>query len=316
VISSAVVIAVGNIAHQSQLIYNRPRAMLPALGKPLVVRIMDRLHSAGIQKYTVVVGEDEGAVAAYLNQHWVPNVSVEFVIQSKKQHLAKTLADIARQNPDPFVVTSYNSFTHVHFVERLLKANERESGDSLMITGASAGLSRSPGEYFVTAKGTNVAITHMSSREALVLTDLAICRRDFIRYLVEHDAGHTALMAIFQAYTQSGGAASLVGTSWALQIETDYDLLTLNKHLLDEEQDAHILSELPSSVQIIPPVRIDPQVSVGQNARIGPHVYLESGCSIGARAALKNALILGKSIVSAGDVVSDAIVATRATIRA
>jgi NDP-sugar pyrophosphorylase family protein len=66
-VSCAVVIAVGNIAHQSQLIYNRPRAMLPALGKPLVVRIMDRLYRAGIQKFMVVVGEDEGAVAAYLN---------------------------------------------------------------------------------------------------------------------------------------------------------------------------------------------------------------------------------------------------------
>ena len=93
-VSRAVVIAVGNIAHQSQLTYNRPRAMLPALGKPLVVRIMDRLYRAGIQEYVVVVGEDEGAVAAYLNQHWAPNVSIEFIIQSKEQNLAKTLADI------------------------------------------------------------------------------------------------------------------------------------------------------------------------------------------------------------------------------
>ncbi len=48
-INHAVVVAIGNAVHQSKLIYNRPRAMLPALGKPLVVRVMDRLLRGGVR---------------------------------------------------------------------------------------------------------------------------------------------------------------------------------------------------------------------------------------------------------------------------
>ena len=186
------------------------------------------------------------------------------------------------------------------------------------MSGASAPLSRSSGAFFAIAKGTELEIAPESHGDhALILTDLAICRGDFIRYLKAEDgnSGQSALMGIFQAYVQSGCPATLVETSWTLQIETDYDLLTLTKHLLDEEQDAHILSELPSSVQIFPPVRIDPHVSIGQHSRIGPYVYLESGCTVGARATLDHALILGKAIVPANEVVSNAIVSTRTTIR-
>ncbi len=319
-ISCAVVIAVGSITHQSQLIYNRPRAMLPALGKPLVVRMMDRLHRAGIDKFVVVVGEDEGAVAAYLNQHWVPNAATEFVIQSKKQTLVQTLDEVVQRCAAPFIATSYNSFTHLHFIERLLKAHERDADNSLLLSGGLASLSNSLQPYYACVANGVVKIVREPQAKALVLSDLAICGSHFVDYLTslpaqDDSAAHSSLISLFRAYVEQGSPASLVETAWTLQVETDYDLLTLCKHLLDEEQDANILSEIPPSVQIIPPVRIDPQVSIGQNASIGPYVYLESGCSIGARANIKNALILSKAVVHAGDSVSDAIVATRAFIR-
>ena len=71
-VDRAIVLAVGSTSHQSQLIYDRPRAMLPVLGKPLVARTMERFYRAGIEKFTVIVGYDEGAVASYLNAHWFP----------------------------------------------------------------------------------------------------------------------------------------------------------------------------------------------------------------------------------------------------
>ena len=46
----AVILAVGSSLHQSQLTYSRPRVMLPVLGKPMVVRTMERLYRAGIHK--------------------------------------------------------------------------------------------------------------------------------------------------------------------------------------------------------------------------------------------------------------------------
>jgi len=67
-------------------------------------------------------------------------------------------------------------------------------------------------------------------------------------------------------------------------------------------------------VQIIPPVRIDPQVSVGQGAQIGPHVYLERGSSVGRDVKIKNAIILQRANVPADKTVVDTIISTRGPI--
>lgn len=320
-INHAVVVAIGNAAHQSKLTYNRPRAMLPALGKPLVVRVMDRLLRGGVRKYTVIVGEQEGAVAAFLNAHWVANASVDFVLQSSNQTLTQTLGEIARQHTEPFVLTSYNSFAHLNFADRLCRRFMSMPDVPLMLSGAGASLTEALfTRYAMLADSTTVSrIAPHQEGQAYILTDMSICGLPFIDYLAALPAADGGLLcadlaSIYERYVNQGGSASIVPTSWSLQIDQDADLLTLQRHLLDEEQDGHLLSEIPPTVQVVPPVRIDPQVSIGQSARIGPYVYLESGCSIGEGAVVENALILNKVTVPAGTHVHDALVATRATI--
>mgnify|MGYP001240539715 CR=1 FL=1 len=320
-INHAVVVAIGNAVHQSKLIYSRPRAMLPALGKPLVVRVMDRLLRGGVEKYTVIVGEQEGAVAAYLNAHWVANASVDFVIQSSKQTLTQTLSEIAGRQTEPFVLTSYNSFAHLNFADRLCRRFLSMPDVSLLLSGAGASLSDSPiTRYAMLADSTTVShIAASQTGQAYILTDMSVCGLPFIEYLTALPTADGGLLcadlaSIYEHYVNQGGSASIVPTSWSLQIDHDSDLLILQHHLLDEEQDGHLLSEIPPNVQIIPPVRIDPQVSIGQESRIGPYVYLESGCTIGEGAVVEHALILNKVMVNAGETVKDAIVATRATI--
>jgi UDP-N-acetylglucosamine diphosphorylase / glucose-1-phosphate thymidylyltransferase / UDP-N-acetylgalactosamine diphosphorylase / glucosamine-1-phosphate N-acetyltransferase / galactosamine-1-phosphate N-acetyltransferase len=320
-IDCAVILAVGNPAHQSRLTYDRPRTMLPVLGKPLVVRAMDRLYRIGIQEFIVVVGEEEGAVAAYLNTQWVPNARIEFVMQTASDSLTRILADIARRFAKPFLITSYNSFTHAHFPERLIKHYETFE-DSLILSGATSTLSKSTRHFFALTqdgnRATSIVTEAPTGDKNLTLTDLAILGQKVIHYLATSlpptGTFSKQLMSTFDRYIRAGGPAFTVEAAWLLQIQTDYDLLTLNKHLLDEGQDAYILSELPGTVQIIPPVRIDPHVSIGPGAKIGPYVYLENGCSIGHHATVSNAMILRGAMVSSGETVSNAIVSTRARI--
>jgi NDP-sugar pyrophosphorylase family protein len=293
--------------------------MLPVLGKPMVVRMMELLYRTGIQHYIVVVSEDEGAVAAYLSSQWFPNVKVEFVIQPKSSSLAKTLADIARSYGHPFILTTYNSFVHPNFPERLLK-HHRELGDGLILSGAPITLSKLPPRYFAVTDQQRVQAitTDKPTGGYILLANLAVCGQDFVQFLKDDLSGtgtfNKQLFDIFDVYIQKGGATFMVETAWILPVETDYDLLTVNKHLLDEQHDTHILSEVPPSVQIIPPVRIDPQVSVGQGARLGPRVYLEAGCSVGANATVANALILQNATVPARKSVSEVVVSSRGRI--
>lgn len=315
----AVILAVGSVSHRSQLTYNRAHAMLPALGKPLVIRIMDRLYRVGIRHYTVVVGENEGAVVNYLNTQWMPDVTVSYILKFPNDSFAKTIKTIAQKINEPFVVCSYNSFTHTHFPDALLNHHE-EHPDVLLFSGASTTLSQAPQHVFAVTESDvvkEIVTTSTPERRALTLIDFFVCGAPVVEYLAKlneqttYQPSHRQFMEIAKRYIENGGKGMMTRANWVLQVESDQDLLTLNRHLLDEGHDAHILSELPYTVKIIPPVRIDPQVNVGQGAKIGPHVYLERGSSVGHDVVLKDCIVLSRANVPSQKVLMNTILTTR-----
>jgi NDP-sugar pyrophosphorylase family protein len=323
VIDRAVIVAIPNANHRSRLTYDRTHAMLPVLGKPLVVRMMNQLYRQGIEKFIVVIGHNEGGVAAYLARFWAPDVDVQFVVKAAHSSLSDILAEIARQHQRPFFLASYNSFTHTNFVERLEKMYQEQQSGVVIGSAASALTFSVSGFRGETAQGSHdlMAIVAQGSETAasstLSLIEFAACGEDFLSFLNSKERGVTPrhrIIDLFADYLHHGGRASVAEAAWVLQIETDVDLMTLNHLLLDEGLDAHLLSELPSSVQIIPPVRIDPQVSIGPGAVIGPYVYLESGCTVGAKARIENVIVLERGLVSAGESLSHMIISSRERI--
>ncbi|MCB9451870.1 MAG: NDP-sugar synthase [Anaerolineaceae bacterium] len=319
-IDYAIVIAAGNIRHHSRLIYDRPRAMLPVMGKPMVVRAMDLLYRAGIRHFMVVLGEEEGAVASYLMTHWMPNVKLEFTVQMG--NLTRTLSDIFRREQRPAIITSYNTFVQSNFLDRLLHRHQ-EAASGLVLSGASMSLSASETHYYGQVEGQNVTqITtgKTTSAKGLILSDLAVLGDSCIEFLTHLTLNTQTFtqnwLDLAKLYIQTGGQATIADSSWILQVEADPDLLKLNKLLLDEGLDAHILSELPGTVQITPPVRIDPQVSVGQGAVVGPHTYLEAGCSIGQGAVVRRSIILQNTVIPAKETITDTIVSSKIRITA
>jgi len=317
----AVIIAIAHPQHNSQLTYNRVHSMLPALGKPLVVRIMDRLKRTGITRYTVIVGVNEGLVASYLNDHWLPDVKIELKYKSDSESLVAIFKEIADATDEPFLVSGYNTFTHSRFPESMINHFE-DHENRLLIGGAPKMLSTNPHRAYARMEGQRILeINDFPTRDqpTMGLATIGIFGHDMVSYLKGLTDDNirdqrTHFMDLARGFIQQGGESIIAETAWLLQIEADRDLLTLNKYLLEEALDANILSELPYTVQIIPPVRIDPQVSVGQGAQIGPHVYLERGCSVGRDVKLKNAIILQKATVPADKTVVDTIISTRGPI--
>jgi NDP-sugar pyrophosphorylase family protein len=319
----AVILAIGNPNAQSRLTYNRSHVMLPALGKPLFIRIMERLYRAGIRQYTVIVGEAEGAVASYLNTQWMPDVDINLVIRMRTDNLITIFHNIAQQNGEPFLVCSYNSFTHTHFPERLIKQHESHPS-ALIFSGAPTDISASNRKAYAIVQGEKVLeIVGMptgDTKNTLTLSDMFIAGHDMIDYLRQTKPPTTTTERLLQfidlayQYIQAGGDGIMARSTWILQVDVDRDLLALHKMLLDEEQDAHILSELPYTVKITPPVRIDPQVNVGQGSKIGPHVYLERGCSVGHDVVLRNSIVLTRVNVPAERTIVNTILTTRGPI--
>jgi NDP-sugar pyrophosphorylase family protein len=296
--------------------------MLPALGKPFVVRIMDRLRRIGVNQFVVVVGVDEGALASFLNTQWYPDVKVEFKLRAGGESLATILSEIVQEYPEPFIVTTYTSFAQANFPERLLNTFEKDGLDDLLLSVAPTTLSNVNPDAFEYAlvEGERV-VTIVRERPrgvpVMFLGEMAVGGPGFIEYLAKSSylPFTNQLTDVFRGYMTYGGAAYAAEAAWLLPVKADIDLLTLNRHLLDEDQDAHILSEIHPSVRIVPPVRVDPSVSIGQGAKIGPHVYLESNSSVGQGASLSNTMVLQNVVIPAGAVVQDVIVSSRAHIR-
>jgi NDP-sugar pyrophosphorylase family protein len=323
VIDSAVILAVTTPTHESQLREQRPRAMLPALGKPMVVRVMERLYRAGIRRYIVIVGINEGPVASYLNKQWMPDAKVEFILQGNES-LSLLLARIARQLDEPFMIASYHSFTFERFMHSLVK-QAVDNPEPLILTGAHLSLSPdAPSNHFALMNGTSVqeVVNQKPSQANFYLTEHAVCGYHFVEYLKSMDdkaasnVGKTWFEIVKKFAAVAVEQIMIAETSWILRVESDKDLLTLNKKLLEESNDAHILSELPYTVKVIPPVRIDPQVSVGQGAVIGPYVYVERGSSIGYGAKIKNTLVLERGNVPSEANVDGGIVTSRGVVKA
>ncbi len=322
-IESAVILATGSPKHSSQLSPGRAPAMLPALGKPMIARVMEPLYRAGIRRYFIIVGLNEGSVASYLNTHWMPDTDIEFVLQSGGNSLTRVLQNLARKIAGPFLLTSYNSFTYERFITTLLNFHE-EYPQHLIITGAHSTLSHGNQHKYARMEGQLIEgigpEAAPQDEPHYIMAELGVCGHAFIGYLMEraqNNWGVTDFVDVARQYLEADSEeldAVIAEASWILQVETDRDLLTLNRLLLDDVNDAHLLSELPTNVRIHPPVRIDPQVSVGQGAVIGPHVYLERGSQIGSGATIRNAIVLERAIVQPKQQVHDTIVGRKGPV--
>lgn len=316
-IEQAVIIASGRGVRLGTLITDRPKAMLPVLGKPIIVRIMDRMREAGIHRFIVVVGEQEGEAAAYLNNSWVPDAKVQIVLQTTPRGSDDALACATNYIDGPFLLAAPDHLTPPGHIATLLKRFQETDSDmtlSLRVA-VEEGMANLP---LVTVDGPRVIKISESgprSRHAQVAFMLHACSRRVLNHLERPSHGvDRELTNLIQRLIAAGGKVNFVNAEWHSQLNTELDLLTINKRFLREGRDTHILSEIPGTVHITPPVRIDPKVSIGQGAKIGPNVYLESGAQVGQKAVVWDSVILRNAIIPDGEVLHGQIVTRRARI--
>jgi NDP-sugar pyrophosphorylase family protein len=314
VLKTAVILANDDPAHHSRLLTDRAKAMFPAVGKPLIVRVMEQIYRAGIRHFMLTVGVNEGEVAQHLHKRWKPDARIEMMITTPGDDLFTRLRNVAARLQSSFLLTTYHNFTHEGHAATLLRMADQEK-PPLILSVARRVLGAGTA---VTGPLAQALAVRQPQVSPAYLMPYAAVGDAFVQYLrsARPDARaayrHTfADIASHYLAEHDPHAASFCEASWMMTLSSDQDLLLLNKRLLAEGQDTHILSELPLSVKIIPPVRIDPQVIIGENAVIGPHVYVERGARIGFNATVRNAVVLSRAVVSANERLEDTIISTR-----
>jgi NDP-sugar pyrophosphorylase family protein len=316
-IDQAVILAAGRGSRLQTLVEDRTKATLPVLGKPLMVRVMERILEAGIKRFVVVIGEQDGSLASYLSHSWYPHTEVKYVVQPSPTGAADALALAARYIKGDFLLSAADSIPPPEHIPALLSRFETTGADFVI----SLVPATSP-EIALAAEATleGDQVTGMVEKPenpvgAYAAFMLYAASLRFLSYLSKvsfSKRGEKELVSAVQALIVDGGKVTYVSTALRHHFNADSDLFEINRAYLEQGRDCHILSELPGSVTIIPPVRIDPGVIVGRRARVGPYVYLESGCSVGEGATVAEAVVLRNATVAKGDVCEQQIV-TRTT---
>jgi NDP-sugar pyrophosphorylase family protein len=315
-----VIVAAGHGASLGPLTQDRPKAMLPVLGKPIIIRLMDRLREGGIGQFVVVVDEYEGAIASYLNSSWVPNVKVKIVIQPSPRGTADALHCAASVINGPFLLAACDTLIPTDHIPALIKRFQELNGD-MVLSVVPATSDQAADLPAITTDGlrvTGLSEKKLRSRRDFAVLMVCACGKRILGHLEDPSRGQQqndqSMIAAIQGLIAAGGKVSYLGAAWHMRLARELDLLAINKRFLREDRDTHTLSELPASVQVIPPVRIDPQVSVGQGAKIGPNVYLESGSYVGQDAVIWDSVILRNAAVANGEVVHGQIVSVQARL--
>lgn len=301
-IEQAVILAAGRGSRVGALTENRNKAMLPVLGKPIMVRVMDRLREAGIKRFVVVIGAQDGGLASYLSNSWYPHLEVQFVLQPIPKGTADALSLATNYIDGDFLLSSVDNLTPPDHVPNLMHCFQETDADFVLsLVETDAEEMKSSAEAIIDG---DLVVEVVEKPENPVGNAasimLYVCKHRFLKYLpsVKPSArGERELISAVQALIQDGGQVAYVFTDHRYHLSHDEDLLMINNSYLEEERDSHILSELDSSVSVIPPIRIDPGVRVGNNARIGPYVYLESGCKVGVGASLTNTVVLRDGVI-------------------
>jgi NDP-sugar pyrophosphorylase family protein len=261
------------------------------------------------------MGEDEGAVASYLNGSWVPDCKIQIVLQPSARGPGDALALASNYLTGSFLLASCVHLTSSDQILTLMRRFRDNNADMVLSVAAS-------GEDTVnlpTVKVDGDRVTAVSMEPAIQRRSLGAfmlyaCGKRLLNHTTVTAPSDYEMAPAIQALIASNARVNFVTAEWHMQLYQEIDLLTINKRFLREGRDTHILSEIPGSVHIIPPVRIDPQVSVGQGSKIGPNVYLESGAQVGPEAVIWDSVILNKAEIASQEVVHGQIVGRRMRI--
>lgn len=312
-ITQAVILAAGRGSRLGVLTSDRTKAMLPVLGKPIMVRVMDRVREAGIRRFVVVIGAQDGSLASYLSSSWYPNIEVKYVLQPIPKGTADALSLAGKFIDDDFLLASVDNLAPAEHIPALMKRFTELNADFAMsLVRATPDEIRTSASVVVEGDYVKQIIEKPEEPQGEYAGFmLYVCNREFLKYVAdikESVRGEQELASAIQKLIQNGGKVGYSVADHRYHLSQDVDLLTINRSYLEEGRETHILSELPASVVVIPPVRIDPGVRIKEGARIGPYVYVEGGSSVGEGASIANAVILQNSTIGKNEVCENQIV--------
>lgn len=305
----AVILAAGKGSRLNPITLNRSKAMVPILGKPIVERVMEELVQNGIQDFILVVSREDSEVGRYFRERSALKINLQFVVQPERLGMANALSLAAPYIHDTFIMSACDNLTSTEHLAELLKTHQAEAANAtlslmkidLTLAGRTGIVEWQNGQIrrIVEKPAPGEAPSNIASLPLYVFSTKLL---DYLPEVKPSPRGEYELQDAIQMLIDRDGRVTGVLTPSRLQLTNAGDLLALNRHYLTTGGDTPQLA--PRSVgqhtHLITPLRIEEETTIGPGCVIGPRVYIERNCHIGADVLIKDAVILRDTVVEDG----------------
>ena len=304
----AVILAAGLGTRLQPVTRDRSKAMVPALGRPLVERALMPYAANGIRDFVLVVGADDQEIRRHFTHYSGLDVAIRFAVQEEQLGMAHALAAAADLIEGPFVLSACDSLVSVEHVGEVLSAAGSADAVLSLLDVEAEFVARSAA---VELDGVRVRrIVEKPALGAATSNTVSLPHYIFPRRLIDRLAGvgrsvrgEYEIQDAIQALIDDGGKVIGVRAAERRQVSTSEDLLALTRRLLHEEvEPTHIVpARVGAGTDLIGPLRIEAGVEIGDHSEIGPDVYLESGSSVGNGAVVRESVVLRNARVYDGE---------------
>lgn len=313
----AVILAAGKGSRLNPITLRRTKAMVPILGKPIVERVMETMAQNGIREIIMVISREDGEVGTYFREQSSLDIDLQFVIQTKRLGMANALSLAAPYIKDTFVVSACDNLVPPdHMAELLATYHNKQANAVLSLMKVERPMISRTGivdmengyiKCIVEKPAPDEAPSNIASLPLYVFSPKLL---DYLPEIKLSPRGEYELQDAIQMLINAEGKVTGVLTDSRLQLTNAGDLLALNRHYLTTGGDTPQLA--PRSVgqhtHLITPLRIEEGTIIGPGCVIGPRVYIERNCQIGADVLIKDAVILRNTVIEDGQQVVGEVV--------
>lgn len=305
----AILLAAGEGSRLRPLTATQPKPMIRVAGKPVMQYAIEALAENGIRELTLVVGYQREKVQSYFEDGKRFGCRISYVFQDALLGTGHALAQVDAKNEDVIVLGADN-IVDGRLVKDILSARAARPGDVTLVAKASD----NPSKYGVLVlEGTKVLHIEekpsVSSSEFVNTGVYALPGRFAAVLRREVRAGTLGLTQVLDTYIRGGGQVHAVRSqgTW-MDAVYPWDLLDINAHLLADERTLPPEPNVARTSEILGPVHMEPDTTVGPQATILPSTVLGQNVTVGAGAILENCVVFDDVQIGPGAILRNSIV--------
>ena len=314
----AVILAAGKGSRLHPITTSRSKAMLPILGRPIVERVMLDLEANGIRDFILVVSKDDRYITRYFRHDSSIQSDVRFVYQPQRLGMANALSYAAPLIDDDFILSACDNLVPETHIKKLLSMWNQSAEMNGILTLMHVEPEQIPFSGIVEFENNWIKrivekpIFNQAPSDIASLP-LYVFRKWFIDFLPDvplSKRGEYELQDAIQMLIDQRGFVYGIDVSSRLTLTKPTDLLNINRHYLITGNNRPQLQPqtVGANTQLITPLHIESGVVIGDNCTIGPNVYIERECQIGANSVIRNAILLRETQVKEGSFIEDQVV--------